>query len=82
MKNEKVLSSTPQKQSKRSYSRRKFINTLGSTTAGLIAAPYLLSENVFGYGYQNNASYVSQVAITQADRYSRAYVKKQSGPFI
>ncbi|MDG5767638.1 DUF362 domain-containing protein [Balneolales bacterium ANBcel1] len=77
MKNEKVLSSTAQKQSKRTYSRRKFINTLGSTTAGLIAAPYLLSKNVFGYGYQNNASYVSQVALTQADRYSRAYVKNK-----
>ncbi len=58
-------------------SRRKFINSLGVTAAGLIVAPYIKSENILAYGHSDIPSFVSQVALTRADNYNRAFVKER-----
>ncbi len=58
-------------------SRRKFINTLGATTAGLILAPYIKSDSIFAYGYDNTSSYISKVALAGADNYERAFVRQR-----
>ena len=46
------------------FSRRRFLTTLGTTTAGLLAAPYLKSANVFAYNHNQADSYLATVAIT------------------
>jgi uncharacterized protein (DUF362 family) len=58
-------------------SRRKFINTLGVTTAGLLAAPYIRSGNIFAYGHTNNSPFLSQVALTRAGTYDRFFVRER-----
>jgi len=58
-------------------SRRKFINTFGATTAGLILAPYIKSDSIFAYGYDNTSSYISKVALAGADNYERAFVRQR-----
>jgi uncharacterized protein (DUF362 family) len=63
--------------SKKEYSRRKFINTLGATAAGLLAAPYIKSENIFAYGIDKNASFLTKVAVTQATSYDRTLIKQK-----
>jgi uncharacterized protein (DUF362 family) len=57
------------------YSRRQFLRALGSTTAGLLIAPYLKSSNIFAYGHDGRFLYGSQVALTQADNYDQAFIK-------
>jgi len=63
--------------SKQEFSRRKFLTAMGTTTAGLLAAPYLKSVNVFAYGHKNNASYLAKVAVTQATNYDRVLIKQK-----
>lgn len=58
-------------------SRRKFLKTLGVTTAGLISIPYIFSENVLAYGHETKSSYKAKVAITKADNYDRSYIKQK-----
>ena len=62
---------------KSKFSRRKFFKTMGTTAAGLLAAPYLKSANVFAYGYKENLSYLAKVAITKADNYERTFIKNK-----
>ena len=63
-------------------SRRKFLKTLGAATAGVLFAPYIKSAGVLAYGYEKNAAYLAQVAITNtkdtlADSYDPAAVKQK-----
>jgi uncharacterized protein (DUF362 family) len=58
-------------------SRRKFLNTIGAATTGLIIAPYIKSGSIFAYGYDDATQYVSKVAITGADNYDRMYVRQK-----
>ncbi|OGU43894.1 MAG: hypothetical protein A2000_01725 [Ignavibacteria bacterium GWB2_36_8] len=59
------------------FSRRKFLRTLGSTTAGLLVAPYIKSQNILGYGHEGNSQYISQVGVTRHDNYNRAEIKQK-----
>ena len=59
------------------FSRRKFLRTLGSTTAGLLVAPYIKSQNILGYRHEGNSQYISQVAITRHNNYNRAETKQK-----
>jgi len=59
------------------YSRRRFLRTVSATTAGLLAAPYISSTNIFAYGHEENSSYLTKVAITKADNYERTFVKQK-----
>ena len=59
------------------FSRRKFQRTLGSTTAGLLVAPYIKSQNILGYGHEGNSQYISQVGVTRHDNYNRAEIKQK-----
>ena len=61
-------------------SRRRFLKTLGTTTAGLVVLPYLKPSGVFAYGHKAASSYLARVAITQtvntpADIYDPASVR-------
>jgi len=58
-------------------SRRKFISTLGATTAGLLIAPSLDSTKLFGRELNGLSSYVTQVAVTQATSYDRTLIKQK-----
>lgn len=58
-------------------SRRKFLKTLGAATVGVFLAPYIKSMGVTAYGHEKAPSYLTQVAITEADNYGRAYVKQK-----
>jgi uncharacterized protein (DUF362 family) len=64
-----------------SISRRRFLKTLGTTTAGFVVAPYLMPSGVYAYRHTAAASsYLARVAITQtvntpADSYDPASVK-------
>jgi uncharacterized protein (DUF362 family) len=60
------------------FSRRKFLQTLGLTTAGIFAAPYLKHGGVLaGERFSKNSSYKAKVAITQADNYERSFIKQK-----
>ena len=59
------------------FSRRQFIKTIGTTTAGLLAAPYIKSSNIFAYGHKENPEFIAQVAVTQADNYDRLLIKQK-----
>jgi uncharacterized protein (DUF362 family) len=72
-----MRSKETEKSSSGRISRRKFINSLGVTTAGLLVAPYIKSDNIFAYGHSDIPSYVSQVALTRANNYNRAFVKER-----
>jgi uncharacterized protein (DUF362 family) len=63
--------------SPKNISRRKFINTLGATTAGLLIAPYVRSDNIFAYGHDALSPFVSMVGITRADKYERSFVREK-----
>ena len=63
--------------SKGRFSRRKFISEVGVATAGLLITPYLKAGDLFAYGRHNEFSRVSQVALAQADNYTRAFVKQR-----
>lgn len=58
-------------------SRRQFLRTLGTTTVGMLVAPYVRSTNIFAYGHQAGALNLARVAITQGDNYSRAFIKQR-----
>jgi uncharacterized protein (DUF362 family) len=58
-------------------SRRKFINRLGTTTAGLMVAPYIKSESIFAYEQAAVSQFISRVALTRADNYDRQYVRQK-----
>lgn len=66
-----------EKNQRQKYSRRKFLTAIGTTTAGLLAAPYLKSANVFAYGHQESSSYLAKVAVAKADNYERVYIKQR-----
>jgi uncharacterized protein (DUF362 family) len=59
------------------FSRRKFLQTLGTTTAGLMAAPFIKSSNIFAYAHKKNTTFLAQVAVTQADNYNRVLIKQK-----
>ena len=59
------------------FSRRKFIKALGTTAAGILAAPYIKSPNIFAYGQKLDASYLAKVAITKADNYDHSFIKQK-----
>ncbi len=59
------------------FSRRRFLRTLGASTAGMLVAPYIKSSNIFAYGHENNASYLAKVAITEGDNYERSFIKQK-----
>jgi uncharacterized protein (DUF362 family) len=63
--------------SKIKFSRRDFLKTLGTSTAGLIVVPYLKSSNIFAYGHKSSASVSAKVAITQATSYDRTLIKQK-----
>ena len=58
-------------------SRRKFLKTLGTASAGLLVAPYLKSGNIYGYGNHSNRQYLAKVAVTQADNYERNLIRQK-----
>ena len=59
------------------FTRRKFLSTLGLTTAGLVFAPSIISKNINVYGYESKSSFLAQVAITEADNYERSLIKQK-----
>ncbi|MFZ0454129.1 MAG: DUF362 domain-containing protein [Ignavibacteriaceae bacterium] len=61
--------------SKRKFSRRTFLKTIGTTSAGLMVAPYIGTSNIFAYGREEQAAFLAKVAITKADNYERAFIK-------
>jgi len=61
----------------KNFSRRKFLRTLGTSTAGLLVAPYIKSQNIFAYGHEGNSQYLSQVAVTRHDNYERVKIKQK-----
>lgn len=60
--------------SKKTFSRREFLGTLGATTAGLMMAPFIKST---AYGRESGYSYLAQVAVTQADNYEQSLIKQK-----
>jgi uncharacterized protein (DUF362 family) len=62
---------------KKGVSRRKFLQTIGTASAGLFLAPYLKSGNIFGYANNKPSQYMSQVALTQASSYDRNLIKQK-----
>ena len=52
-----------------SITRRRFLGALGTTAAGLVIAPRLVSGR--------NGAYAAQVAVTQADAYTRATIRQK-----
>lgn len=68
--------------SQTSSSRRKFLQTIGTATAGLIIAPYIKPGSVFAYKHHVSLSSQPQVGITQtintnADSYDPTTVKQK-----
>jgi uncharacterized protein (DUF362 family) len=63
------------KTSERKFSRRTFLKTIGTTSAGLMVAPYIGTSNIFAYGREEQAAFLAKVAITKADNYERAFIK-------
>jgi uncharacterized protein (DUF362 family) len=65
------------KKSYPNFSRRKFLNTVGVTTAGLFLAPTIKPTNLFARARKSNGSFVSKVAVTQATSYDRTIIKQK-----
>ncbi len=59
------------------FSRRTFLRTMGTASAGLLVAPYISSSNIFAYGREDKASYLAKVGITNADNYERSFIKQK-----
>ncbi len=57
------------------YSRRSFLGTLGTASAGLLIAPYINSSPLFAGGLFDSPAFLAQVAVTQATTYDRATIK-------
>ncbi len=66
-----------EKTSKKKFSRRTFLRTIGTTSAGLLVAPYIGSPNIFGFSREEKSSFLAKVAITKADNYERAFIKQK-----
>jgi uncharacterized protein (DUF362 family) len=58
-------------------SRRKFIGTLGASTAGLLFVPHFKASGSLAHAADGGSSYLAQVAITQADNYDRTLIKQK-----
>jgi len=67
----------PDDMSSRMIPRREFLRTLGTAGAGLLVSPYIKSMDVFAHGLDGGASYLAQVAVTQATTYDRALIKER-----
>ena len=63
--------------SKKKFSRRTFLRTIGTTSAGLLVAPYINSTNILAYGREEKSSFLAKVAITKADNYERAFIRQK-----
>lgn len=61
--------------SKKEFSRRKFLSTLGTAAAGLLIAPYIRSTTILAYGQEDSSSYLAEVGVTQATTYDRTLIK-------
>ncbi len=62
--------------SRKKFSRRTFLRTMGTASAGLQVAPYISSSNIFAYGREDRASYLAKVGITNTDNYERTFIKQ------
>ncbi len=62
---------------KKKFSRRTFLRAIGTTSAGLLVAPYISSPNIFAYGREEKSSFLAKVAITKADNYERTFIKQK-----
>jgi len=60
---------------KKKFSRRTFLKTIGTTSAGLLVAPYINTSNIFAYSREEQAAFLAKVAITKADNYERTFIK-------
>ncbi len=58
-------------------SRRKFLGTVGMTTAGFLLSPYIKSAEVFARNAPRVGEFLSQVAVTRADNYDRSLIKQK-----
>jgi uncharacterized protein (DUF362 family) len=58
-------------------SRRQFLRTIGTTTVGVLVAPYLKSANIFSYGHQALTAKLAKVAITAGSTSERTFVKSR-----
>ena len=67
---------TNNEKEKSKFSRRRFLNTVGATTAGLFLAPTIKPVNLFARAL-NGSSFVSKVAVTQATSYTRTLIKQK-----
>jgi len=57
------------------YSRRQFLRSFGTTTAGLFLAPYVKSANVLAYAHNEDALSAAKVAVARASTYDRSLIK-------
>ncbi len=65
------------KSSKRKFTRRSFLRTIGTTSAGLLVAPYITPSNILAFGREEKSSFLTKVAITKADNYDRTFIKEK-----
>jgi len=72
-----MVSNYSEVKSENKFTRRKFLSALGKTAAGLLVAPCLKSENIFGYSHLDKGLFLSKVAVTEADSYDRAFIKQK-----
>ena len=63
--------------SKKQFSRRTFLKTIGTTSAGLLVAPYIGSPNIFTYGREEKTDFLAKVAIIKADNYERTFIRQR-----
>jgi len=59
------------------FSRRKFLETVGTTTAGMLIAPAFDSSKIFGRELRTRSTFVTKVAVTQATSYDRTVIKQK-----
>lgn len=62
---------------KKKFSRRTFLKTIGTTSAGLLVAPYINTSNIFAYNREKESAFLTKVAITRADNYERTFIKEK-----
>ncbi len=62
-------------QSAQNYSRRKFLGTLATASAGLLIVPAIKPSRLFAGGLFDRSSFLAQVAVTQATTYDQATIK-------
>jgi uncharacterized protein (DUF362 family) len=69
--------SDSKRKTKNKFTRREFITALGSTTAGILIAPYVKSDEVIGYTHKNIPNFLTPVAITQGTHYERNFIRQR-----